>query len=70
MELLRLLAAVLLVSVDRTALGISHPKPSCHYPPSQWCRSLEIAIECKVSKTDDRFTGVLILFWEEDLVKI
>jgi len=28
----------------------SHPKPSCGYPPSQWCRSLEIAIECGVSK--------------------
>ncbi|XP_057696272.1 gamma-interferon-inducible lysosomal thiol reductase-like isoform X2 [Corythoichthys intestinalis] len=28
----------------------SHPKPSCRYPPSQWCRSLEIAIECKVQK--------------------
>lgn len=27
----------------------SHPKPSCGYPPSQWCRSLEIAIECGVS---------------------
>uniref|UniRef100_A0A672RDP5 Gamma-interferon-inducible lysosomal thiol reductase n=1 Tax=Sinocyclocheilus grahami TaxID=75366 RepID=A0A672RDP5_SINGR len=28
----------------------SHPKPSCGYPPSQWCRSLEIAIECGVRK--------------------
>ncbi|XP_067243524.1 gamma-interferon-inducible lysosomal thiol reductase isoform X2 [Chanodichthys erythropterus] len=28
----------------------SHPKPSCGYPPSQWCRSLEIAIECGVQK--------------------
>lgn len=27
----------------------SHPKPSCGYPPSQWCRSLQIAIECGVS---------------------
>uniref|UniRef100_H2LWH7 Gamma-interferon-inducible lysosomal thiol reductase n=1 Tax=Oryzias latipes TaxID=8090 RepID=H2LWH7_ORYLA len=50
MELLGVLAVVLVVSVDRTALGISHPKPSCRYPPSQWCRSLEIAIECKVQK--------------------
>uniref|UniRef100_A0A8C4GAF7 Gamma-interferon-inducible lysosomal thiol reductase n=1 Tax=Denticeps clupeoides TaxID=299321 RepID=A0A8C4GAF7_9TELE len=25
-------------------------KPSCGYPPSQWCRSLEIAIECEVQK--------------------
>ncbi|KAA0707911.1 Gamma-interferon-inducible lysosomal thiol reductase [Triplophysa tibetana] len=29
---------------------ISHPKPSCGYPPSQWCSSLEIAIECGVRK--------------------
>ncbi|XP_033820673.1 gamma-interferon-inducible lysosomal thiol reductase [Periophthalmus magnuspinnatus] len=29
---------------------VSHPKPSCRYPPSQWCRSLEIAIQCKVLK--------------------
>ncbi|XP_077439977.1 gamma-interferon-inducible lysosomal thiol reductase-like isoform X1 [Vanacampus margaritifer] len=28
----------------------SHPKPSCRYPPSQWCRSLQIAVECKVQK--------------------
>ncbi|CAL8252036.1 unnamed protein product [Merluccius merluccius] len=28
----------------------SHPKPSCPYPPSQWCRSLQIAIECQVQK--------------------
>ncbi|KAK2874016.1 hypothetical protein QQF64_004060 [Cirrhinus molitorella] len=28
----------------------SHPKPSCGYPPSQWCRSLEIATECGVRK--------------------
>ncbi|KAJ8408358.1 hypothetical protein AAFF_G00257720 [Aldrovandia affinis] len=25
------------------------PKP-CAYPPSQWCKTLEIAIECKVQK--------------------
>ncbi|KAM3876272.1 gamma-interferon-inducible lysosomal thiol reductase [Diretmus argenteus] len=30
--------------------GMSHPKPSCPYPPSQWCRSLEIAVECEVQK--------------------
>lgn len=29
---------------------MSHPKPSCRYPPSQWCRSLEIALQCKVLK--------------------
>lgn len=28
--------------------GVDHKKP-CGYPPSQWCRSLEIAIECGVS---------------------
>ncbi|KAJ8277450.1 hypothetical protein GJAV_G00075280 [Gymnothorax javanicus] len=26
------------------------PKPSCGYPPSQWCKTLEIAMECKVLK--------------------
>uniref|UniRef100_A0A8C6WQP0 Gamma-interferon-inducible lysosomal thiol reductase n=1 Tax=Neogobius melanostomus TaxID=47308 RepID=A0A8C6WQP0_9GOBI len=30
--------------------AVAHPKPSCRYPPSQWCRSLEIAIQCKVLK--------------------
>lgn len=30
--------------------GKSHPKPSCGYPPSQWCRTLEIAVECGVQK--------------------
>ncbi|XP_063058081.1 gamma-interferon-inducible lysosomal thiol reductase [Engraulis encrasicolus] len=29
--------------------GVDHKKP-CGYPPSQWCRSLEIAIECGVQK--------------------
>uniref|UniRef100_H3CXW0 Gamma-interferon-inducible lysosomal thiol reductase n=1 Tax=Tetraodon nigroviridis TaxID=99883 RepID=H3CXW0_TETNG len=28
----------------------SRPKPACRYPPSQWCRSLEIALECRVQK--------------------
>ncbi|KAJ8278689.1 hypothetical protein COCON_G00057550 [Conger conger] len=26
------------------------PKPSCGYPPSLWCKTLEIATECKVLK--------------------
>ncbi|KAI4904259.1 hypothetical protein NFI96_031790 [Prochilodus magdalenae] len=30
--------------------GKSHPKPDCGYPPSQWCRTLEIAVECGVQK--------------------
>ena len=49
MKLLGLLAAVFLLSADRRVWS-SHPKPACRYPPSQWCRSLEIAIECRVSR--------------------
>ncbi|KAM6921893.1 gamma-interferon-inducible lysosomal thiol reductase-like [Xenentodon cancila] len=45
-----LLAVVVLISADWSAFGNSHPKPACRYPPSQWCRSLEIAIECRVQK--------------------
>lgn len=29
--------------------GASDRKGSCKYPPSQWCRSLKTAIECRVS---------------------
>lgn len=29
--------------------GASDRGDSCKYPPSQWCRSLKIAIECQVS---------------------
>ncbi|XP_061594561.1 gamma-interferon-inducible lysosomal thiol reductase-like [Cololabis saira] len=47
---LLLLAVLLSISADWRAFGGSHPKPACRYPPSQWCRSLEIAIECKVQK--------------------
>ncbi|XP_072245340.1 gamma-interferon-inducible lysosomal thiol reductase-like [Leuresthes tenuis] len=50
MKLSGLLAAIFLVCTDRQGFGISHPKPGCRYPPSQWCRSLEIAVECKVQK--------------------
>ncbi|XP_069558473.1 gamma-interferon-inducible lysosomal thiol reductase [Brachyistius frenatus] len=45
-----LLAAFLLLCSARRGFGTSHPKPGCRHPPSQWCRSLEIAIECKVQK--------------------
>ncbi|XP_056132415.1 gamma-interferon-inducible lysosomal thiol reductase isoform X1 [Lampris incognitus] len=38
-----------LLTVEQSS-GKSHPEPSCSYPPSQWCRSLEIAIECQVQK--------------------
>lgn len=46
-----LFVVFLLLCADRRSSGNSHPKPSCRYPPSQWCRSLKIAIECKVSGT-------------------
>ncbi|KAL7397401.1 hypothetical protein ABVT39_021421 [Epinephelus coioides] len=51
MKLSGLLPVLLLLWADRSSSGIqSHPKPSCRYPPSQWCRSLEIAIACNVQK--------------------
>ncbi|XP_059197340.1 gamma-interferon-inducible lysosomal thiol reductase-like [Centropristis striata] len=50
MKLSGLLAVLLLLSGDRRSSGTSHPKPACRYPPSQWCRSLEIAIQCHVQK--------------------
>ncbi|XP_047443759.1 gamma-interferon-inducible lysosomal thiol reductase [Mugil cephalus] len=50
MKLYGLLVVFLIICVAPKALETSHPKPSCHYPPSQWCRSLEIAIQCKVQK--------------------
>ncbi|XP_033477022.1 gamma-interferon-inducible lysosomal thiol reductase [Epinephelus lanceolatus] len=51
MKLSGLLPVFLLLWADRSSSGIqSHPKPSCRYPPSQWCRSLEIAIACNVQK--------------------
>ncbi|KAM4574157.1 gamma-interferon-inducible lysosomal thiol reductase isoform 2-T2 [Fundulus diaphanus] len=50
MRVLCLLAVGFLIVTDHKAFGISHPKPACRYPPSQWCRSLEIAVECKVQK--------------------
>ncbi|XP_041861371.1 gamma-interferon-inducible lysosomal thiol reductase-like [Melanotaenia boesemani] len=50
MKLSGLLFVVFLICNDRWTFGMSHPKPACRYPPSQWCRSLEIAVECKVQK--------------------
>ncbi|XP_030640094.1 gamma-interferon-inducible lysosomal thiol reductase [Chanos chanos] len=51
MDSLRFLTLVVLSLIsERYCWGKSHPKPSCGYPPSQWCRSLEIAIECGVQK--------------------
>lgn len=42
-----MVALLLVLGVCRA----SHPKPSCRYPPSEWCRSLEIATACKVSES-------------------
>uniref|UniRef100_A0A3P9CJY9 Gamma-interferon-inducible lysosomal thiol reductase n=1 Tax=Maylandia zebra TaxID=106582 RepID=A0A3P9CJY9_9CICH len=50
MKLSGILAVLLLVYTERSGFGMCHPKPACRYPPSQWCRSLEIAIECRVEK--------------------
>ncbi|XP_068175934.1 gamma-interferon-inducible lysosomal thiol reductase-like [Antennarius striatus] len=50
MKLSGLFLGLFLLCADRRSSGMFHPKPSCRYPPSQWCRSLRIAIECKVQK--------------------
>ncbi|AWP10762.1 putative gamma-interferon-inducible lysosomal thiol reductase-like isoform 5 [Scophthalmus maximus] len=50
MKLSAPLALLFLLCADGSGSAVSHPKPPCRYPPSQWCRSLEIAIECKVQK--------------------
>ncbi|KAF7667835.1 hypothetical protein LDENG_00044930 [Lucifuga dentata] len=47
---MKLLLAVFLLWLHVWRTETSHPKPSCPYPPSQWCRSLEITIECQVQK--------------------
>ncbi|XP_076009218.1 gamma-interferon-inducible lysosomal thiol reductase [Genypterus blacodes] len=47
---MKLLLAVFPLCLFVCTTDTSHPKPSCHYPPSQWCHSLQIAIECKVQK--------------------
>ncbi|KAM6962508.1 gamma-interferon-inducible lysosomal thiol reductase [Aplochiton taeniatus] len=45
------LLLILFIALTTTlSHGKSKPKPTCKYPPSQWCRSLEIAIECGVQK--------------------
>ncbi|KAM3620395.1 uncharacterized protein V6R79_022479 [Siganus canaliculatus] len=49
MNLSGLFVVILLLCVVSRSSG-SHPKPACRYPPSQWCRSLQIAIACKVQK--------------------
>uniref|UniRef100_G3NZR6 Gamma-interferon-inducible lysosomal thiol reductase n=1 Tax=Gasterosteus aculeatus aculeatus TaxID=481459 RepID=G3NZR6_GASAC len=41
---------ICILYIEPGVSGTSHPKPSCRYPPSQWCRSLEIAISCNVQK--------------------
>ncbi|XP_036442514.1 gamma-interferon-inducible lysosomal thiol reductase [Colossoma macropomum] len=43
-------AFLFLFYMSEECQGKSHPKPSCGYPPSQWCRTLEIAVECGVQK--------------------
>ena len=49
MKFATIFATVAICTIVHKCNGKSKPKPSCSYPPSQWCRSLEIAIECKVS---------------------
>uniref|UniRef100_A0AAV2KW45 Gamma-interferon-inducible lysosomal thiol reductase n=1 Tax=Knipowitschia caucasica TaxID=637954 RepID=A0AAV2KW45_KNICA len=50
METPALLPLVLLLMVLVQGSAMTHPKPACRYPPSQWCHSLEIAVQCKVLK--------------------
>ncbi|XP_033936579.1 gamma-interferon-inducible lysosomal thiol reductase-like isoform X2 [Pseudochaenichthys georgianus] len=50
MKLPGLLPGFLLLCTSLGSSEGSHPKPACRYPPSQWCRSLEIAIACNVQK--------------------
>ncbi|XP_062306311.1 gamma-interferon-inducible lysosomal thiol reductase [Osmerus eperlanus] len=50
MKFATIFATVAICTTFHKCNGKSKPKPSCSYPPSQWCRSLEIAIECKVQK--------------------
>uniref|UniRef100_A0A8C2WAM8 Gamma-interferon-inducible lysosomal thiol reductase n=1 Tax=Cyclopterus lumpus TaxID=8103 RepID=A0A8C2WAM8_CYCLU len=47
---MKLSVVCLLFCVVWRSSGSAHPKPACRYPPSQWCRSLEIAIACNVEK--------------------
>ncbi|TNN38481.1 Gamma-interferon-inducible lysosomal thiol reductase [Liparis tanakae] len=50
MELSSLLAVCVLSCAVWRRSCAGHPKPGCRYPPSQWCRSLEISIACHVEK--------------------
>uniref|UniRef100_A0A8C2WAL1 Gamma-interferon-inducible lysosomal thiol reductase n=1 Tax=Cyclopterus lumpus TaxID=8103 RepID=A0A8C2WAL1_CYCLU len=50
MSTMKLSVVCLLFCVVWRSSGSAHPKPACRYPPSQWCRSLEIAIACNVEK--------------------
>lgn len=49
MKFASVLVLLFFCSTFKKSHGKSKPKPGCEYPPSQWCRSLEIAIECGVS---------------------
>ncbi|MCI4383591.1 hypothetical protein PGIGA_G00028250 [Pangasianodon gigas] len=37
-------------NIDKIQTGAKTDSHSCGYPPSQWCSSLEIAVECGVQK--------------------
>ncbi|XP_024278874.1 gamma-interferon-inducible lysosomal thiol reductase [Oncorhynchus tshawytscha] len=50
MKFASVLVLLFFCSTFKKSHGKSKPKPGCEYPPSQWCRSLEIAIECGVQK--------------------
>ncbi|XP_036377557.1 gamma-interferon-inducible lysosomal thiol reductase [Megalops cyprinoides] len=50
MKAYTLIVCAIICLTSEKCYGKSKPKPSCHYPPSQWCKTLEIAIECKVQK--------------------
>ncbi|KAL2090209.1 hypothetical protein ACEWY4_014897 [Coilia grayii] len=50
MELQMFLMILFLCLNSKVCESRVNHKPPCGYPPSQWCRSLEIAIECGVQK--------------------
>ncbi|XP_012675625.1 gamma-interferon-inducible lysosomal thiol reductase [Clupea harengus] len=50
MELQVFLLILFLCLTSKRCEGKVNHKPSCGYPPSQWCRTLEIALECGVQK--------------------
>ncbi|XP_041913749.1 gamma-interferon-inducible lysosomal thiol reductase [Alosa sapidissima] len=45
-----LLIVFLCLTSERCEGKVNHKPSTCGYPPSQWCRSLEIAVECGVQK--------------------